>query len=237
MTKNRKKKKDGSKCRLLLRKALSVVLVATLSICCWEIGKKQFSYKKSTVVYNKIEQEKNESKNLKVFLSKHDMDWITITNTAINYPLMKTDDNNFYINHNYKGESDIAGAIFYDASDKPYNETATIIYGHSMNNGTMFNNLHYFQQDHERFSESKLIIDTERGKTTYKPLGYYTTTNDIFYRSLDDMLTQDAVNIIKSKSNYFIDTEVKQGAHIIALSTCDYSLGQKGRLIVFYIEE
>ena len=232
-----KNKNGGSKSRILIRKVLSIVLVAILFICCWKIGKKQFAYKKSVTIYNKIEQEKNESKNLKVFLNKHEMDWITLTNTAIDYPLMKADDNNFYIDHNYKGESDIAGAIFYDASDEPYNETITIIYGHSMNNGTMFNNLHYFQQDHERFSESKLIIDTERGKTIYKPLGYYITINDIFYRDLDSLMTQDAVDTIKSKSKYFIDTEVEQGAHIIALSTCDYSLDKKGRLIVFYIEE
>lgn len=231
-----KNKKGGRKGRLLLRKIIKVVLIATLSISCWEIGKKQLAYKKSMNTYNKIEQKKNESKNLQEFLSKHDFDWITVTNTAINYPLVLGEDNNYYISHDYQGNDDIAGAIFYDAYDEPYNETITVIYGHSMKNGTMFNNLHYFQKDHQRFNDSKLIINTESGTKTYKSLAYYVTDDDFFYKDLDDKMTQDAVNIIKDKADYFIDTEVKQGSHIIALYTCDYSI-KNGRLIVFYVEE
>ena len=222
----------------LFRKALKVVLISVLSISCWEIGKKQLSYKKSTTTYNKIEQEKNDTGDMQEFLIKHEFDWITVTDTAINYPLMQGEDNNYYITHNYKGEDDIAGAIFYDAYDKPYDETLTVIYVHSMKNGTMFNNLHYFQKDHNRFRNSKLLIHTETGMTIYKPLGYYVTTDDFFYKNLDDKFTADAVDIIEKKSDYFIrETEVVEGAHIIALYTCDYSKSKDGRLVVFYIED
>ncbi len=135
-----KDNKGGRKDRLL-KKLLSVVLIATLSISCWEIGKKQLSYKKSTVTYNKIEIEKNNTDNLQEFLIEHNFDWITITDTAIDYPLMQAEDNNYYITHDYEGKEDISGAIFYDAYDEPFNETLTVIYGHNMKNGTMFNNL------------------------------------------------------------------------------------------------
>lgn len=230
-------KKDGRRRRLLFKKAIKIILIATLSISCWEIGKKQISYKKSTIAYNKIEQEKNNTENLQEFLIEHNFDWITVTDTAIDYPLVQGDDNNYYIAHNYEGQEDIAGAIFYDAYDEPYNNTLTVIYGHSMKNGTMFNNLHYFQKDHKRFEDSKLIINRKDGTTTYKPLGYYVTNNDFFYKQLDEKLTADAVNMIKDKSEYFIEeTEVVQGAHIIALYTCDYSI-KDGRLIVFYISK
>lgn len=232
-----KNKKGGRKGRLLTRKMIKVALIATLSISCWEIGKKQISYKQSTVTYNKIEREKNNTDNVQDFLAHNDFDWITITDTAINYPLVQGEDNNYYITHDYQGNDDIGGAIFYDAYDEPYNETITVIYGHSMRNGTMFNNLHYFQKDHNRFKNSKLMIHTESGLTTYKPLGYYVTEEDFFYKDLDELMTQDAVNLIEKKSDYFINTEVKQGAHIMALFTCDYSKSKDGRLIVFYIEE
>jgi sortase B len=232
-----KDKKGGRKRRLLIRKLLNVVLIATLSISCWEIGKKQIAYKQSAVTYNKIETEKNNTDDLQEFLINHNFDWITVTDTAIDYPLVQGADNNYYITHDYKGEEDIAGAIFYDASDKPFNETITIVYGHSMKNGTMFNNLHYFQKDHDRFNNSKLMIHTELGMKIFKPLGYYVTTDDFFYKNLDDMFTRDAVDIIEKKSDYFIQQdEVVEGAHIMALYTCDYSI-KNGRLIVFYIEE
>lgn len=233
-----KNKKDGRKGRLLIRKLLNIVLISVLSISCWEIGKKQLSYKQSIATYNKIEKEKNNTKDLKEFLIKHNFDWITVTDTAIDYPLVQGEDNNYYITHDYQGEDDIGGAIFYDAYDKPYNGSLTAIYGHSMKNGTMFNNLHYFQKDHDRFNNSKLMIHTESGMTIYKPLGYYVTADDFFYKNLDDKFTKDAVDIIEKKSDYFIQqNEVVEGAHIIALYTCDYSINKDGRLIVFYIEE
>ena len=236
MMKN-KDKKDGRKRRLLIRKSLNIVLIAVLSISCWEIGQKQISYKKSVTTYNKIEKEKNNTEDLQEFLIKHEFDWITVTDTVIDYPLMQGEDNNYYITHNYEGQEDIAGAIFYDVYDKPFNETLTIIYGHSMKNGTMFNNLHYFQKDHNRFKNSKLLIHTESGMKTFKPLGYYVTSDDFFYKNLDDKFTKDAVDIIEKKSDYFIEQEkVIEGAHIMALYTCDYSI-KNGRLIVFYIEE
>lgn len=232
-----KDKKDGRKRRLLIRKSLNIVLIAVLSISCWEIGQKQISYKKSVTTYNKIEKEKNNTEDLQEFLIKHEFDWITVTDTVIDYPLMQGEDNNYYITHNYEGQEDIAGAIFYDVYDKPFNETLTIIYGHSMKNGTMFNNLHYFQKDHNRFKNSKLLIHTESGMKTFKPLGYYVTSDDFFYKNLDDKFTKDAVDIIEKKSDYFIEQEkVIEGAHIMALYTCDYSI-KNGRLIVFYIEE
>lgn len=236
MMKN-KDKKDGCKRRLLIRKLLNVILISSLSISCWEIGQKQIAYKQSTVTYNKIDKEKNNTEDLQEFLIKHNFDWITVTDTAIDYPLVQGEDNNYYITHNYKGEDDIAGAIFYDAYDKPYNGALTVIYGHSMKNGTMFNNLHYFKKDYDRFKNSKLIINTKDRTTTYRPLAYYVTVDDFFYKNLDDKLTVDAVDIIEKKSDYFNrDTKVIEGAHIIALYTCDYSI-KNGRLIVFYISE
>ncbi len=233
-----KDRKGGRKGRLLLRKIIRTILVATLSISCWEIGKKQFYYRQSISTYNEIENKKNNSDDMQEFLASHNFDWITVTNTAINYPLMQTNNNDYYITHNYKDEDDIAGAIFYDSLDEPYDETITIIYGHSMKNGTMFNNLHYFQKDHNRFKNSELIINTESEAKTYKPLGYYVTVDEHFYKKLDDKPTNEAVDIIKEKSDYFIeDTEIKEGAHIMALYTCDYSKSKNGRLIVFYVEE
>ena len=233
-----KEKKGVRKGRLFLRKTINIILIATLSISCWEISKKQFYYKQSINTYNKIEKEKNNSNNMQEFLNSHSFDWITVTNTAINYPLMQYDNNDYYINHNYKDEEDIAGAIFYDSYDRPYNGTMTIIYGHSMKNGTMFNNLHYFQKDNNRFKESKLIINTKNKTKTYKPLGYYVAIKDKFYKNLDEESTEKAVEIIKAKSDYFNDNiEYKEDSHIIALYTCDYSKSKNGRLVVFYIEE
>ena len=233
----KKNKKGGFFSRSFFRKVINVILISALSITLWEIGKKLLAYEESKIAYKLIQEEKDSAENIQDVLKKYQCDWITVTDTAIDYPLVQGEDNNYYISHNYYGEDDIAGAIYYDAYDKPFNETMTVIYGHSMKNGTMFNNLHYFQRDHNRFYNSKLMIHTESGMKIFKPLGYYVTADDFFYKDLDNKFTKDAVDIIKKKSDYFIQQdEVIEGAHIIALYTCDYSI-DNGRLIVFYIEE
>ena len=232
------KKNKKNHLHIFFRNTLKVILISVLSISCWEISKKQVSYKKNIIIYKELEQKKEKAKDINQFLYDNGFDWITVTNTAINYPLMTYDNNEYYIYHNYKGEEDIGGAIFYDCYDDPNNGTLSIIYGHSMKNGTMFNNLHYFQQDHNRFKNSKLIINTKDGSTTYNPLGYYVTNNDFFYRDLDNESTINVISAIEKKSKYFIkDTKVTEGAHIVALYTCDYSEVKNGKLIVFYIED
>ena len=59
------------------------------------------------------------------------------------------------------------------------------------------------------------------------------------YLDLDEKSTIEAVEEIKSKSRYFVkETPIAKDAHIMALYTCDYSIDKdRGRLVVFYIEE
>ena len=178
----KKNKKGGFFSRSFFRKVINVILISALSITLWEIGKKLLAYEESKITYKLIQEEKDSAENIQDVLKKYQCDWITVTDTAIDYPLVQGEDNNYYISHNYQGEDDIAGAIYYDAYDKPFNEAMTVVYGHSMKNGTMFNNLHYFQQDHDRFNNSKLMIHTESGMKIFKPLGYYVTIDDFFIK-------------------------------------------------------
>lgn len=232
-----KNKKNGLKIRSFFRKIATYLLIGTLSISCWEIGKKQLAYKDSNITYTHIKKEKNNSNNLQDFLIKHEFDWITVTNTAIDYPIVQGIDNNYYISHDYKNEESIAGSIFYDAYDEPYNGTCTMLYGHSMRNGTMFNNLHLFQKDHKKFRESKLILNTKEGTKIYVPVAYYVTNNNFYYHDLDNMSIEDALMMIEQNSNYYNkNVKYSEDSHIIGLYTCDYSI-KNGKLIVFYISE
>ena len=175
--------------------------------------------------------------NLQDFLTKNEFDWITVTNTAIDYPIVQGIDNNYYIYHNYKNEESIAGSIFYDAYDEPYNGTCTMLYGHSMKNGTMFNNLHFFPKNHKKFRGSKPILNTKEGTKICVPLAYYVTNDNFYYHDLDNMSIEDALMMIEQNSNYYNkNIKYSEDSHIIGLYTCDYSI-ENGRLIVFYISE
>ena len=219
------------------RKIINVIMIAALSISCWEIGKKQLLYLESQTKYKKVIEEKAQVNNIQEYLNQKNYDWITVTNTAIDYPLVTCDNNQFYLTHNYEGEQSISGSIFFDAMDKPYNGNITIIYGHSMRDGTMFNNLHFFRKDTGKFIDSNLIISDEEKNVEYEPLGIAIYDGkDPFYRKIDNSNNETTLKVLKENCKYFRDISYKEGKHIIALITCEYSI-DNGRLAVFYIEK
>ena len=219
------------------RKIINVIMISVLSISCWEIGKKQLLYLESQTKYKKVIEEKTQVNNIQEYLNQKNYDWITVTNTAIDYPLVTCDDNQFYLTHDHEGEQSISGSIFFDAIDEPYNGNITTIYGHSMRDGTMFNNLHFFRKDTGKFIDSNLIISDEEKDVEYEPLGIAIYDGkDPFYRKIDDSDTETTLKVLKENCHYFRDMNYKEGKHIIALITCEYSI-DNGRLAVFYIEK
>lgn len=68
--------------------------------------------------------------------------WISIPGTIIDYPVVQTDNNDYYLNHSFNRDYLLAGTIFADYrndADPLYNYN-TVLYGHNLNltSGTMF---------------------------------------------------------------------------------------------------
>lgn len=62
---------------------------------------------------------------------------IEIENTNINYPILKDNNNLYYLKHSYNKKYNSNGSIF-TVDAKPFENDETLIYGHNMRNGTMF---------------------------------------------------------------------------------------------------
>ena len=213
----------------MLKKFLNLLLIIILLFFLYEIGEKYYNDYINKRTYEVMQQNKE--------LKKYDYDWITIPGTYINYPIAWGKGNDYYLTHDINGVENKGGAIFYEEQEEPFVGTNTIIYGHSMNNGSMFNNLHLFRENQIKFINSKVIIERKNGETkVYKPLGVYITNKDFFYYTLDNMDIDDAVELIQSKSIYDINVEYTDKSDIITLMTCSYE-NKGGRLLVFYISE
>lgn len=67
--------------------------------------------------------------------------WIYVPGTNINYPVVQTNNNSKYLNTLFDGTSNASGAIFLDSDDTAPGmvDQQTTIYGHHMNDGSMFN--------------------------------------------------------------------------------------------------
>ncbi len=65
--------------------------------------------------------------------------WINIPAMEIAYPVVQGDDNEFYLHHLPNGEYKNAGSLFMEAANAPdLTDINTVIYGHNMDNGSMF---------------------------------------------------------------------------------------------------
>ena len=101
--------------------------------------------------------------------------WITIEGTNINYPIVKGTDNDFYLNHDFNGEENIAGSIYLDfESQRDFDGRNNIIYGHNMKNGSMFKDVVRYK-DEAYFKEHQFftIYTPEREIRLKSVAAYY----------------------------------------------------------------
>lgn len=75
--------------------------------------------------------------------------WILIPNTGLDYPMVQGTDNDYYLNHTWKRSRNSMGAIFLDyRCGGDLLDDNTVIYGHRMNNDSMFGLLHQYKSQH-----------------------------------------------------------------------------------------
>ena len=105
--------------------------------------------KKSGV--NPIDFEKLQKEN------KDIVGWIRVKDTNIDYPVLRTpsSDQSYYLHRDYKGDYLYAGSIYMEScNSSAFTDRDTILYGHNMMNGTMFADLHKFE-DSSFFNKHK----------------------------------------------------------------------------------
>lgn len=162
--------------------------------------------------------------------------WITIPDTNINYPVLQTDgDDAYYLNHTYDGEKNPIGAIYTEkANSKDFTDFNTVIYGHNIKDGTMFENLHKFEDEQFFDTHETFDIYTEDGKKTYKVFAavefdnrhilYHFSNDDVKARKEFLYALRDSRNMI---SHYRDDVEVDENSRIVTLSTCVRKNGKR----------
>ena len=152
--------------------------------------------------------------------------WLTIEGTNIDYPVAKHSDNDYYLHHLFNGEYNSSGCLFMDCrnpSDVPGRHT--IIYGHHMDNGTMFQNLMYYKDQafYDEHPTARLI--TPNGSYTIEFFAGYVADVDSDAWELDftsDEYFEDWLAAAMEKSAFESKVIPTRADRIITLSTCSY---------------
>lgn len=168
--------------------------------------------------------------------------WVKIDDTIIDYPVMQTVDNEYYLKYNFNQQKDANGAIFLDTNcDIVLGNTNWILYGHHMNNGKMFSSLiKYANKD---FYEKHKIIhfDTIYEKGDYEVMYAFRSrvysSDEItfkYYQFIDAYSEEEFdSNMEEMDKLSLIETGVTAnfGDKLLTLSTCDYQ-ETNGRFVV-----
>ena len=161
--------------------------------------------------------------------------WISVDGTNINYPVVKTDNNDFYLDHSFDKSYKKTGWIFMDyRNDNEMGNYNTIFYGHNLLNKTAFGSIgNIFESNWVNTSNHTIIVLTDKMQYVYKIFSAYYIDPEIYYLNntfSSVMEYQTFLNTISSRNIINIDNSVSVDDKIITLSTCTED--NKGRKVV-----
>ena len=167
--------------------------------------------------------------------------WISIDGTRIDYPVMQTIDNpNYYLKRSFEKQySDYGVPYVQENCDLELSDNC-VIYGHHMNNGSMFADLCKYA-DEDFYRAHKIIrFDTLSGFGEYeivaafKTVAYSEQGFKYYHFTRADSAEDFDAYIAKCKELSFYDTGVsaEYGDKLITLSTCEYSRTNSRMVVV-----
>lgn len=163
--------------------------------------------------------------------------WIKLSGTNINYPIVKANDNNFYLNHNILKEVSQNGWIFMDyRNNENFTDKNTVIFGHNIKSGIMFSDLKKIYAGSINEKIYIQIYNKKREINNYLVYSCYMEEpqENSINPYINDNTYLEFINQMKSKSIFEYNVKLTEKP-TITLSTCD-STGKK-RILIHAIKQ
>ena len=236
-TDERRQKKGG-----IISTIVLVVAIAVFCVSGFQLYKIMSGYHKGKAEYDKIleiaveEKEPEEEGQEDSFRVNFDellainpdtVGWIRFSPepSQINYPVVQGDDNDLYLHKTFSANDNTVGAIFVNVYNNPdFNDRNTIIYGHRMNDNSMFHDLAKYEDKSFWESNPYFYIYTPDGRE----ITYHIYSTGVVKDVSDTYLTEFAsdeeyqafLNMTKEVAAYDTGVEVGTDDVIVTLSTC-----------------
>ncbi len=154
--------------------------------------------------------------------------WIWIPGTNVDYPILQsaTEPDDYYLNHTIEKKEGLPGTIYTEKYNKTvFNDPVNVVYGHDMKNGSMFANLHKYEEQ-EFFNNNPYVYIYLPDRTLkyrvfaavafddrYLMGNYNFYEQDYFQKYLDELRSS-----IDGHVNMDVNVTFETG--ILTLSTC-----------------
>lgn len=156
--------------------------------------------------------------------------WIDIPDTKVSYPILQGETNDTYIHSDIDKKEFRAGSIFIASeNENPFTDLNTVIYGHNMNNGSMFNNIKsYTKQDFANEHPYIYIYLPDGTVSRYKVVAAHIIPEKsvLYNTSISDI--QSFYQEMLKTSNINVDFDKTAGKPVITLSTCTSAGSESG---------
>lgn len=248
-----------------MRKIINIILVAIIIVCLSIIGYKYYNYNKDDKLNSEIQDlqpvinEASDSDNnssgendgqdqskdgdyvnsaneeeLKSINSDYKM-WIQIENTNINYPVVQSSDNDYYLKHNFRKESNISGTVFVESANDIDNDKNIILYGHNMRNGTMFNNITNYKEESFFNEDNKISIIMNNTLYEYEVFSVYVKNVNEVNLAIGFANEDEFINYAYNEAEeslYKKDVDFSAEDNLITLVTCSYEFTDARTIVV-----
>ena len=151
--------------------------------------------------------------------------WINVPETKINYPVMYSGDNNFYLHRAVDGSYLRVGSIFLDyRCNSDFTSRINILYGHNMSDGSMFADVIKFIDSSYFDSHNYGWLSTPN--TVYK-IDFFSVSQPENYDDFYDVNSDVNLWLDDLRANSFIwrNIGISEDDQFISLSTCTGSEG------------
>ena len=245
--KNKKKLKTKT---IIFLVFLAIFIFSSVNLIRWAIYNKKSTELIETLAEesfkeNVIEENEKNTEN-EVLVNKNPVDfenlesinsdtvaWIRIENTSINYPVVQTSDNDYYLHKDFNKEYSTCGWIFMDfKNSENFIDMNTVLYGHNIKSGIMFSDL---QKILNKKLGNEVIIEiyTKTEKREYRvfssymeePEDYATKSNIV-----DEATQEKYIKEMLRRSSTTYNVVPDKSDKLLTLSTCDNT--GKNRILI-----
>jgi len=166
--------------------------------------------------------------------------WLYSPDTVIDYPVMKADDYNYYLNHLPDGTVNLNGSLFIDYNCAPdFSDRLTVIYGHHMKSGKMFGSLKGYKNQSYYEDNPFMYLYTDKGNYRVDLIygcvigaGQWREQAFMFEENVGELMQYAAYN-----TTFKSDIEYEEGDRVVVLSTCSYEFDEARYAVVGILRE
>ncbi len=231
--KENKKKKGNFILNLMLIGFIVLLIISSYKIIEWYSNSKANAkvleeISSAVIVDNTKKDEESYTIDFKALKEKNSdaVAWLKVNGTDVEFSVVKTTNNGYYLSRNFNKEYNLGGWIFADYRNKfDGTDRNIIVYGHNMRDGSMFGSLKDIikKEWYDNEENHKVIFITEQEKVAYEVFSVYQIEAEDYYIQTNfknNTEFKKFADTLKQRSVKDFNVEISETDSILTLSTC-----------------